>query len=198
MPKWDAVPNLPPKLGGTYNKGMGQLSTSIWHQIEDGEAWGFQPMGNPKPHQTISALDATRCSPPVPGRQAGEGDSQSQGAGGPGRPPAPVGVGSPRSHRSGTRIRGNSGVPRPGSKRRGPSLARDRAFHRCGSDGIRWAGGKLINLVPITQHNPTLGLGGGMHQGDGARRRGRFGKASAEQRGEGSHARRRGERARRV
>ena len=196
MPKWDAVPNLPPKLGGTYNKGMGQPSTSIWYQIEDGEAWGFQPMGNPKPHQTISALDATRCSPPVPGRQAGEGDSQSQGAGGPGRPPAPVGVESPRANRSGTRIRGNSGSFGPGL-----SVAVHRwpvAVPSLGSDGIRWAGGKLINLVPITQHNPTLGLGGGMHQGDGARRRGRFGKASAEQRGEGSHARRRGERARRV
>ena len=66
------------ELGGTYNKGMGQPSISIWYQVEDGEAWGFQPMGNPKPHQTISALDATRCSPPVPGRQAvGEGQSET-------------------------------------------------------------------------------------------------------------------------
>ena len=65
------------RLGGTYNKGMGQPSISIWYQVEDGEAWGFQPMGNPKPHQTISVLDATRCSSPVPGR-AGSEEGQSE------------------------------------------------------------------------------------------------------------------------
>ena len=174
-PKWDAVSDPLPKAG--WHTQQGCEPTQQWHLVSGG--WGGLGVicrwANPKPHQTISVLDATRCSSPVPGRTGSEeGQSESGCWRARQAPSIMVGVEIEKLEKLAGGLEKVSARDRtwPGCR-----TASGRRTPRTVRQSFSGFGRKLIN--PSSDHTTSsdpLGLGGGMRQGDGARRRGRCGK----------------------
>ena len=176
-PKWDAVPDPLPKAGWHTQQGCGP--TQQWHLASGG--WGGLGVicrwASPKPHQTISVLDATRCSSPVPGRTGSEeGQSESGCWRARQAPSIMVGV---EIEKLGKLAAGDLRKSRPGAGVTWPGhrTVSGRRTPRTSVKAFRVSVESSLILVPITQtSSDPLGLGGGMRLGEGARRRGRCGK----------------------